>query len=143
MICAVACGQNGQKNAAAEDPQQETEQKVCDNAEFEGKWSWSSEEVSNDLTITNVTSKTFVFSFLGIYINSAGVAHLGDLEGTALFTAADTALFEYSDEENSEETVTVNFVFKEGKLFVTGTDNCYLLGFGLGVRMDGEYVRKN
>ena len=142
MIFAALCGQGQPKTAAT--PQQETEQKVCDNTEFEGKWSWSSEEVSNDLTITNVTSKTFVFSFLGTYTNSNGVAHFGELEEkTAYFTATNTALFEYNDEENSDETVTVNFVFKDGKLFVTDTDNCYLLDFGVGVRIDGEYVKKN
>ena len=142
MIFAASCGQSQPKTAAT--PQQETEQKVCDNAEFEGEWSWSSEDISNDITITNVTQKSFTFSFFGMFTTSYGVPHTGGLEDqTAYFTAPNTALFEYSNEEISDETGTINFVLKDGKLFVTATDNCYLIGFGVGVRIDGEYVKNN
>jgi hypothetical protein len=117
------------------------------NTEIAGKWVRTEDKTddpSAEIIITDVTPENFVFSFSGIFINAYGAAHIGELEEkTAHFTATDTALFEYQDEDDSGETVTVNFVFKEDKLFVTGTDNYHLLDFGQGVRMDGEYVRKD
>ena len=105
-------------------------------ADFEGRWSSG----DNEITITNVTEKSFEFSFEGFYITPAGVPHMGDLEGTALFTEESKAIFDYEDEDG-DKTVKFEFVINEDELSVSVTEGDETGLFGAGVYMNGKYTK--
>ena len=83
------------------------------------------------ITITNVTEKSFEFSFEGFH-----GANTGELEGTAAFAAGNNAVCEYKDVDMG---VTLEFVISNSELSVSAEGNTFGL-FGMGVYIDGEYV---
>ena len=103
-------------------------------ADFEGKWS----NGDNEITITNVTEKSFEFSFEGLYITPAGAAHMGDLTGRALFTSENKAAFDYEDEYKA---VKFEFALNDGELSVSVAEGDETGLFGTGVYMNGKYTK--
>ena len=99
-------------------------------ADFEGKWHGSPD---NQITITNVTEKSFEFSFLGF-----SGAHIGELQGVALFVAENKAVFNYDD---NDKTVKFEFVINNGVLSVSVAEGDETGLFGTGVYMNGEYSK--
>ena len=106
-------------------------------ADFEGKWSNS----DNEIAITNVTEESFEFSFEGFSVNAFGVPHMGDLAGTALFTAGNKAVFDYED-ENLDKKVKYEFVVNDGELIVSVAEGDETGLFGVGVYMNGTYTKE-
>jgi len=101
--------------------------------DFEGDWrtGWGSE-----ITIKDVTEKSFSFSFTGV--TESG--NIGELEGEALITADNKAVFAFKNEE-LEISATFEFSITDGKLIVALTEG-YMAGyFGRGVYMQGEYTK--
>ena len=102
-------------------------------AQFEGKWSTK----DNEINITNVNKSSFDFSFMGFHD-----AHFGELEGTALFTAANKAVFDYEGDDGDQK-VKYEFVITDGKLFVSVVEGDETGLFGAGVYMNGSYSKSN
>ena len=110
------------------------------HSEFEGTWFMNSGPNSADITIANTTEKSFEFLFEGIYPNEiTGSANMGDLEGTAFFTAGNKAVCVYSSEYLDD--VTFEFAINGGKLLVSVVEGSEFGLFGLGVYMCGEYSK--
>jgi len=105
-------------------------------ADFEGRW----RSGDNEMTITNITEKSFEFSFEGFSVNAAGVPHMGDLAGTALFTAGNKAVFNYED-EYGDKKVKYEFIVNDGELIVSVAEGDETGLFGVGVYMNGTYTK--
>jgi len=101
--------------------------------DFAGEWS----DGSGDISITNVTEQSFQFYFLGITAD----AHIGELEGEALFTTDNKAVFDFHNEV-TDEPVKIEFTITDGKLIVAITEGNMLGYFGEGVYMDGKYGKR-
>jgi len=108
------------------------------NAGFDGEWSRTNVSGGDgaDLTIKNVTGKFFEF-----YLFAFHGDNLGELEGTAFFTAENKAVFDHED-DYLEQGAKLEFVLDAGELFVSVSyeGDWYPLG-GVGVVFDGEYTK--
>jgi len=101
--------------------------------DFAGEWrtGWGCE-----ITITDVTEQSFRFSFTGV--TQSG--NIGNLEGKALFTADNKAVFAFENKE-LEMTATFEFSIADCKLIVALTEGDMEGYFGRGVYMQGEYAK--
>jgi hypothetical protein len=121
LVCAILCATFAQSAAAAD---------------FSGEWHRTNVDKMDEatITITNVTDKSFDFSFEGYH-----AANSGEMEGTAVFTDKDRAVYEYKNEDMDWE-LTLTFVMNDGELSVS-CEGSYFGLFGTGVYIDGEYTK--
>jgi hypothetical protein len=119
LVCAILCATFAQSAAA----------------DFSGEWNRTDVHSGNSATITieNVTDKSFEFSFMG---NSG--ANTGEIEGTAVFSGKNKAVFDFDDYDFA---VKVEFVMDGGKLAVSVVEGDTSGLFGMGVFMDGTYIK--
>jgi hypothetical protein len=103
-------------------------------ADFSGEWNRTLVEKMDRaaIVITDVTKKSFKFSFKGYH-----AANSGEMEGTAVFTAANKAVCDYRDEGRE---VKLEFALNDGILLISAKGDTFGL-FGIGVYIDGEYTK--
>jgi hypothetical protein len=102
--------------------------------DFSGEWNRTRVETMDRATvvITNVTKKSFEFSFEGYH-----AANSGEMEGIAVFTAANEAVCDYSEEGRE---IKLEFILNDGVLSIAAEGDTFGL-FGMGVYIDGEYTK--
>ena len=103
-------------------------------ADFSGEWKRTRVEKMNRaaIVITNVTKKSFKFSFEGYH-----AANSGEMEGTAVFTAANKAVCDYREEGRE---IKLEFILNDGILSIAAEGDTFGL-FGMGVYINGEYTK--
>jgi hypothetical protein len=112
-----------------------TERVEAAAADFTGVWHRTNIEKTYQATIviTNQTKNSFDFEFMGF----AG-GNTGELSATAIFTGNNKAVCKYKDEYHS---LKVEFILKGGVLEVQSSMEDALGFFGVGVIIDGEYIK--
>ena len=103
-------------------------------AGFGGEWRRTNVEKTDSatITITNVTGKSFEFSFEGFRGHNTG-----ELDGTAAITEANKAAYEFMYDDRK---VKLEFVLNGGELTVSSEGDMYGM-FGMGVYIEGEYTK--